>query len=524
MIYAFETYRLDAARQELFADGSAVHIQPQVFDLLLLLVANAHRVVSRDEIIEKVWKGRIVSDDAVSSRIRDIRRVLEDTQRDPGFIRTIRGRGFRFEADVSVRAQASAVADTEASPAPTTAEAEVPERDLRPSIAVLPFQRNGDQEGFVAIEEAIPRELISTLASLRWIKVVSHGSAFQFRGTHIDLTEVSRILNVRYCMTGIVEIQGRNITIDTEISDTRTAEVIWATRKTADVDDIQALRAEIAANIILVAELEIPHHEATRLGFFETENLDAWSALHLGFRHMNRFNRADNAVAEQMLTHAVTLDPTLARGYSGLAFVRFQNAFMRYSSDRQAEADKARHFAEQSVSLQPRDPFGNFMMGRIHWLASDPEGSKHWFRQSIDASPNYTWGYYGSSWANVFTDAFDDALKDADKAIDLSPIDPFRPGMTGNKMWIYIHEGDYPSAVKWAEIAARTPWAHAGMAMFAAASHWLNGNEKAATWWKSEALRRDPKFDTDHLLSLVPANSATFRRMLEDVSHKLNLA
>ncbi len=400
----------------------------------------------------------------------------------------------------------------------------LPNENNRPSIAVLPFQRNGDQDGYIAIEEAIPRELIAALASLRWIKVVSHGSAFRFRGTNIDLTEVRRILNVRYCMTGIVELIGRNVTVDCEISDTRTAEVVWAMRKTANVDDIQSLRAEISSRIILVAELEIPQHETSGLGFLETSNLDAWSAMHLGFRHMNRFNRADNEIAEKMLTHAVEQDPKLARGHSGLAFVRFQKAFMRYSQDAAAESRLARAHAEQSLSLQPRDPFGNFMMGRVHWLDHDPEGSKHWFRQSVDASPNYTWGHYGSSWANVFTDEFDAAMVDADKAIDLSPIDPFRPGMTGNKMWIYLHRNDFEAAVKWAEIAARTPWSHAGMAMFAAMSHWLNDDKKRALWWKDEALRRSPSFDTNHLLSLVPSSSATFHKLISDAAKALDLA
>ncbi|NNE78822.1 MAG: hypothetical protein HKN18_00985 [Silicimonas sp.] len=164
------------------------------------------------------------------------------------------------------------------------------------------------------------------------------------------------------------------------------------------------------------------------------------------------------------------------------------------------------------------------MMGRVHWLDHDPEGSKHWFRQSINASPNYTWGYYGSSWANVFTGEFDAAMDDADKAIDLSPIDPFRPGMTGNKMWIYIDRDDYPSAVKWAEIAARTPWAHAGMAMFAAMSHWLNDDREQADRWKTEALRRNPDIDANHVLSLVPSSSTRFREMVSEASGALGLS
>ena len=525
MIYEFDIWALDGARRELSAEGTPVHVQPQVFDLLLLLVTNTDRVIGRDEIIEKIWNGRIVSDDAISSRVRDLRRILSSVGTREPPIRTIRGRGFIFESEVYIRPAARLSYSNS-----TINQSNLPQSDVqhdivgdRPSIAVLPFQRNGDLEGFTAIEEAIPRELIATLASLRWIKVVSHGSTFQFRGTHIDLADIRRILQVRYCMTGIVEVTGRTINIDTEISDTRTAEVIWALRKSADIDDIHALRAEISANIVMVAELEIPQHEASLLEYRSTESLDAWSAMHLGYRHMSRFNSKDNAIAGRLLTHATDLDPTLARGHSGLAFVHFQNAFMRYSSDPVAEAMRAQEYAESSLALQPRDPFGNFMMGRIHWLNSDPEGSKQWFRLSVEASPNYSWGHYGSSWANVFTGQFDQALIDANNAIGLSPIDPFRPGMTGNKMWIYIDRGDFEKAVHWAEIAARTPWSHAGMAMFAAMSHWLNADEEHASWWRAEALRRDPNLTADHWASLVPDSSAEFHRLVKEASRALRL-
>lgn len=526
MIYAFGNFSLDDARRELTVGDREIHVQPQVFDLLLLLVANTDRVISRDEIIEKVWKGRIVSDDAVSSRIRDLRRILSSGETQTPAIRTIRSRGFRFEAKVSLRHAAQSVRPERLEPRSDSSLRIEPDQNHlgnRPSIAVLPFQRNGDLEGFIAIEEAIPRELIATLASLRWIRVVSHGSTFQFRGTHVDLAEIRRILRVRYCMTGIVEVTGRRIVIDTEISDTRTAEVIWALRKSADIDDIQALRAEISANIVMVAELEIPQHEASHLEFRSTDNLDAWSAMHLGFRHMSRFNLQDNVMAEQLLCRATELDPTLARAHSGLAFVHFQNAFMRYSADLTIDARKAQEHAEKSLVLQPRDPFGNFMMGRIQWLNDDPEGSKPWFRQSVEASPNYTWGHYGSSWANVFTKQFDQALIDADNAVDLSPIDPFKPGMTGNKMWIYIDRGDHQRAIRWAEIAARTPWSHAGMAMFAAMSHWLNKDQRQASWWKSEALRRDPGLTKNRWVSLVPRTCTPFHRLVMDASMALQL-
>jgi Tfp pilus assembly protein PilF len=320
-----------------------------------------------------------------------------------------------------------------------------------------------------------------------------------------------------------VEVGDRWISIDIELSDTRNSHVIWAMRRQAKPGDIHALRAEIAANIIAATELEIPQHEASTLDHMSTGSLDAWSALHVGIQHANQFSRHGNEVAGRMFELAMRQDPKLSRAYAGMAFVKFQNAFMRYSQDTGQEAAQARDFAERSLELQPKDPFGNFMMGRIHWLDHDPEASKPWFERSVLFCPNYTWGYYGSSWADTFTGERDSAMAKADRAIELSPIDPMRPGMTGIKMWVYLAREDYPSAVKWAEIAARTPWAHAGMAFFAAMSHQLNGDAAAANRWMAEVKRRNPDFELRHLMTVVPDSDAYFRGLVEKTARELGV-
>ena len=365
--YLFEPFTLDDARRELRCNGHPVHLQPQVFDLLCLLIENAHRVVSRDEIFEKVWKGRIVSEDALSSRIRDLRRVLSQAGQDPSLIQTVRGYGFRFMGDVSLHA-ATRVSDEvhgRGESGGLTAAEPSAALHTQPSIAVLPFQRNGDLDRFEAIEEAIPRELIMTLASLRWIRVVSHGSAFRFRGRQIDLAQVNQILNARYCLTGVIDLSGNRITIDTELSDTRSSEVIWALRKSANIDDIHALRAEIAANVIMVAELEIPQHETSSLMQTEGEALDAWSAMHLGFRHMSQFSQTGNEMAKTMLGRALELDPLSARANAGMAFVHFQNAFLRYMSNFAREAEKCPQVRGTKRGIATQRPVRKFHDGPL---------------------------------------------------------------------------------------------------------------------------------------------------------------
>src|ERR1044072_7945785 len=100
MQYRFAEFEIDLSQQELRRSGEAVHIEPQLFDLIVPLVRNHDRIVSKDELIETIWNGRIISEAALSSRINGARRALGDNGNDPASLRTLHNRGFRFVGGV----------------------------------------------------------------------------------------------------------------------------------------------------------------------------------------------------------------------------------------------------------------------------------------------------------------------------------------------------------------------------------------------------------------------------------------
>ena len=132
MLYRFGSFELDTAKVELRANGEPRPVERQVFALLALLVENRERLVSKDEILEKVWDGRIVSEAAVASRVKSARQALGDDGKTQRFIKTIHRQGFRFVADVK--------AERDVQPAAEPAAAPPNRRAARPSIAVLPFR------------------------------------------------------------------------------------------------------------------------------------------------------------------------------------------------------------------------------------------------------------------------------------------------------------------------------------------------------------------------------------------------
>lgn len=525
MVYRFGAFELDLAKVELREAGQSRRLEPQVFALLAFLIEHRERLVSRDEILEKVWEGRIVSDAALASRIRSARRVLGDDGRSQRYIRTIHGQGFRFVADARIdQAQAGLVSVTTTSSELLRSDAskEPSARPIdRPSLAVLPFQFSGDPGPFATIAEGLPHELIGQLARLRWLFVISRASSFRLRGANLDLREVGRLLGVRYCLTGTVEVSDRRLELVTELADTRNGVVAWAESYTGSVDDIHTLRAEICARILSALEIRIPMYEAADARLTVTENLDAWSAYHLGLQHVYRFNRKDNRRAAELFEQAVRQDPEFARAFAGLSFVHFQNAFLHQSDDVVTEIVRARQYSERGLEIDPLDPFVNFTMGRSYWLEGDLERALSWLERSTSLSPNYAQGIYARAWTETMAGDSFPAREHVDLAMRLSPLDPLLYAMLATRALTYLAHGDETEAVKWIERAARSPGAHALIAMIAAATRFTVGDAPEARYWADDVRRRSPQLNREDFFRAFPLREEAMRSRLANALGEL---
>jgi TolB-like protein/Tfp pilus assembly protein PilF len=505
MVYRFGQFELDTAKAELRSGGEVCSVEPQVFALLALLVDNRERLVSKDEIIEKVWDGRVVSEAAVASRIKSARKILGDDGKAQKFIKTIHRQGFRFVADAKVsRAQ---VADQGVGkPAVQSAD-----QTSRPSIAVLRFRPIGAAGLCTSIADALPHELITELSRLRWLFVTARGSSFRLRGSDADIDEIGRLLDVRYCLSGTVEIAGASLTVTVELTNTRDGGVVWAEHFAGSVDDVHQIREDIRSRILVALEIQIPLHEAGLARLSVTENLDAWSSYHLGLQHMYRFNRTDNAAATALFRQAVSRDPNFARAHAGLSFVHFQTAFMHHSDDLAGEIALARRFAMRGLELDPIDPFVNFTMGRTFWLEGDLESSLAWLERATLISPNYAQGIYARAWAESLAGRGLDGRRHVDLAMRLSPLDPLYYAMLATRAFTHMIMGEDAEAAGWAERAARSPGAHVLIALIAVAAHALGDDEIGAASWAANVRSRNPTLTGSDFFRAFPMTSEATR-------------
>jgi tetratricopeptide (TPR) repeat protein len=206
-----------------------------------------------------------------------------------------------------------------------------------------------------------------------------------------------------------------------ELSETLDGGVIWADRYAVAAPLIHEVRGEILAAISTALDIHIPLREAQQARLKSPDDLDAWSAYHLGLQHTYRFSQRDNAHAVAMFERAIAREPEFARAHAGLSFAHFQNAFLGYVPDTRAAALEARRAAERALEIDLLDPFANFTFGRSLWLEDKVETSLRWLDRSIALSPNYAQGRYAKAWAETLSGRGEEGQSQAERRDGAEP-------------------------------------------------------------------------------------------------------
>jgi TolB-like protein len=317
----FADYLLDTDRRELCRGAEPVAVEPQVFDLLIYLVQNRDRVVSKDDLLAAVWEGRIVSESTLTSRLNAARKAIGDSGEEQKLIRTIARRGFRFVG--AVRSQSTG--DRSAGGGGATLDephersrSALPPSD-RPAIAVLPFvNMSGDpeQEYF---SDGITEDIITALSKLRWFFVIARNSSFIYKGKAVHLRQVADELGVGYVVEGSVRKSGERVRITVQLNDAATGSHIWAEHYDRGLVDVFAVQDEITEAIVAAVEPQLYARESFRAQRKHPDNMDAWDLVMRALSHYWRVTRQDNVVAQALLEKAISIDPNYGQALRVLA-------------------------------------------------------------------------------------------------------------------------------------------------------------------------------------------------------------
>ena len=403
-------------------------------------------------------------------------------------------------ASAAIPARAAAPAEAALVRAPLSADAPPatsPVTSRRASIAVMPFaSRAGLRVGYA---DGLVHDVITRLAKLRSLFVIAQGTVFALHERSVDPEAAGRTLNVDYIVTGWVQTEGANVTVAVELTETRTARIVWTEVFSRKLDDAFLVLDEIGNRIVASIASEIETAERNRAILKPPASLDAWEAYHRGLWHMYRFDKADNDRAQQFFEMAVRLDPTFARAYAGLSFTHWQSAFQDWAP-REQEIDRAFEFAGQSIMADDRDPSAHWAMGRALWLRGRQDQSIAELETAVDLSPNFALGYYSLAFVQSQAGDAQTAVASADHSRYLSPFDPLLFAMLGARAMALVRLGNFDEAADWGAKAMARPNAHTHVLAIGTFTLALAGRLNDAKAGMSAIRRTAPNYTVEDFL------------------------
>ena len=450
MEFVFSGHRLDIDRRELRRGPEVIAIEPQVFDLLVHLIENRDRVVSKGDLITAVWSGRIVSDSTLTSRINAARKAVGDNGEEQKLIRTIARKGFRFVGEVrlaGVEATHAGIADHGSEPAQ-------PALPDRPAIAVLPFTNMTGDPAQEYFSDGISEDIMTALSKLHWFFVIARNSSFIYKGKAVHLKQIADDLRVGYVVDGSVRKVGDRVRISAQLNDVATGSHIWAERYDRELADVFAVQDEITEAIVGAIEPQLYAAENFRARRKPPDSMDAWDLLMRAMSHYWRVTRQDNVVAQALLEKATTIDPHYGQAFGLLATSHTFCAHMGWENMAVA-APIAEQAASAAILADSEDPWAHHALGCVHLYARRFDDSLAEFEWALQLNPNF-WmaqAYYGLTLA--YCGRWQEAASSVQRALRLSPRDPLAAIYCGIASYAQFVGHNYDEAMRLAREGIR---------------------------------------------------------------------
>jgi TolB-like protein/DNA-binding winged helix-turn-helix (wHTH) protein len=476
----FGDYVIDSAKRELRRGADPVALEPQVFDVLLYLVQNRERVVTKDDLIATVWNGRIVSESTLTSRITAARKAIGDSGEHQRLIKTYARKGFRFVGEVRSLGEAeeglghlkqTGGASTPLIISAPSSEAE-DEKTMgatkagalkwggRPSVAVLPFTNlSGDpQQDYFS--DGITEDIITALSKYRSLAVIARNSSFAFKAADGDVRRVGLTLGADYLVIGSVRRIDQRLRFSAQLVETEGGRQLWAERYDRELQDLFRLQDEITTTIAARIEPEVDAAERARVERKAEPALHAWDFFRLGTKHFYKSTAADNREAQRLFRRAIELDPALAAAYGYLSYAIVLSMIYFDEEPEEERLNDAVALGRKGVELDEQDGLLRFMYGRALLARKAYGHALAELETAIALNPCLALGYCGLGDSLAYEGRIREAIPYFQRAIELSPYDPLRWAFYSYRALAHLFAGEFDAALDWAERASRVPNAH----------------------------------------------------------------
>jgi TolB-like protein len=462
----FGRFSLQPHERRLLREGQPISLGARAFDVLCALAQHAGELVSKDQLFDWVWPGRVVEENNLQVHVSTLRKVLGNE-----LIATVPGQGYRFTG----RVEKSAVSKQLTTAVPASANSAID----RCTLAVLSFRNLSGVAQEEYFSDGLAEDVISHLTRSPWLLVVSRNSAFTYRNQQQDLAEICRELQVRYVVMGSVrrvaqqaaasDTADTRLRVSAELVDGLRNETLWSQRYDRPLSDLLALQEQIAHQITsaiepvaLRREEQRALHQHAALASSESANaqIQHWDLLMQARWHFWRSTREHLASSEALLLQAVQVQPSSSAAHSLLAFVQMSRVWAGWAEDARSSLQEALRCAKRAVNLDDRDSHAHFTLGTaLSCVGQMPQAIAE-MQQALSLYPQNASAAGELARLLAFSGRSAEAHEYALQAIDASPHDPHLSLWLRSRALACFVEGEYAQGAHhaMAAVSKRPDW------------------------------------------------------------------
>jgi TolB-like protein/DNA-binding SARP family transcriptional activator len=405
--FRFGDFELDISAYQLRRGGQPVHLERQPMDLLILLVERRRQLVSRADIVNRLWDSSVFVDveTGVNTAIRKLRQALRDSRSSPAFVETISGKGYRFIASVNEV---------------------LPERhrEAIESVAVLPFANDSADPDAEYLSDGITETLINNLSQIWNLRVVARSTVFRYKGKAADPQKAGSELCVRAVVSGRLLQRGSTLIVRAELMDVATGSHLWGGQYKRQAEDVFLLQGDLSREISDRLQPQLTGDHKERLTKRYTEDAEAYRLYLKGRYHWNKRSAEGLQKAGEYFHQALDKDPAYSLAYAGLADTYAYLPFFQVVPPREA-MPKAKTAAAKALEIDDHLAEAHVSLGYVNftydgdWLAA----GKH-FEQALALNPAYSGAhtFYALYLSSRGRSA--EAIAVAKRALDRDPASP----------------------------------------------------------------------------------------------------
>jgi adenylate cyclase len=483
LLYRFENYVLDGNRRELRRDAALLSIEPQVFDLLVFLLGNRERVVSKEDLLASVWGGRIVSESTLASRINAARRVIGDNGQEQRLIRTAIGKGVRFVGPVQEQ--------------PAAGEVVAPSTSPRLSFIVLPFSNFSNDPGLDYFANGLTDDLTTDLAQISGTFVIARNTAFTFKGKSIDITTIGRELGVRYVIDGSVRRAGDRLWVNVQLTDAESGAHLWADRFDADPANPAQAQNETLGRVARILDVKLLEAAGLRIEQERALDTDPQAMLIYGRDMLNRVTTAE-ALQEalQVFERVLEIDPAFIPAKIALGHALAVNVANYWSTSVQQDQARAESLLLEAMEHDRNNVLARTALGLLRRLQNRLSESRVELETAIELAPNFAPAFWMLGTTLALLGQPDAAIPKVEQGLRLCPPGAVVPAAYGILSFAYLLLGHAEKAIELARKGCvgspRLYFTH----MFLAAGLGLKGEIEDAKAALAEAIKVRPELNS----------------------------